>query len=347
MPHKLLAPFPYFGGKSLACKPVWEAFGAVANYVEPFMGSAAMLLGAPEEKRIETVNDFDGFVSNFWRAVKHVPNEVAEYADWPVNENDLFARHGWLVRQRNELTNKLHGDPDFYDAKVAGYWVWGMCAWIGGGWCSGRGPWVYNGNEMVTYKQRLDFDDAEQGIKRQLPHLGTAWCGINKKLPHFGDAGRGINRQIPNTKKRHAFILQWMDALCVRLGDVRIACGDWKRVLSDSVTVRHGLTAVFLDPPYAKGDMDYGSGGMGLGIDANVMAWCIENGNNLKLRIVLCGHAGDHDELLTRGWSVRKWRAKKGYALSKEAKQNTASETLWCSPHCVPEMDSQRSVFEI
>jgi hypothetical protein len=39
----LAAPFPYFGGKSNACAPAWQAFGRVDNYVEPFAGSAAML----------------------------------------------------------------------------------------------------------------------------------------------------------------------------------------------------------------------------------------------------------------------------------------------------------------
>ena len=43
----LAAPFPYFGGKSGASETVWAAFGDVANYVEPFAGSAAMLLNAP------------------------------------------------------------------------------------------------------------------------------------------------------------------------------------------------------------------------------------------------------------------------------------------------------------
>jgi DNA adenine methylase len=41
----IAAPFPYFGGKSGACETVWKAFGTVDNYVEPFAGSAAMLLG--------------------------------------------------------------------------------------------------------------------------------------------------------------------------------------------------------------------------------------------------------------------------------------------------------------
>jgi site-specific DNA-adenine methylase len=65
----LAAPFPYFGGKANACEQVWAAFGAVDNYVEAFAGSAAMLLGAPDSKRIATINDADGFVANFWRAI--------------------------------------------------------------------------------------------------------------------------------------------------------------------------------------------------------------------------------------------------------------------------------------
>ena len=40
----LAAPFPYFGGKSRACSQVWQAFGDVRNYVEPFAGSAAMTM---------------------------------------------------------------------------------------------------------------------------------------------------------------------------------------------------------------------------------------------------------------------------------------------------------------
>ena len=96
------APFPYFGGKSTIAADVWKRFGHdVQNYVEPFAGSAAMLLSrphwTPKRNYIETINDADGQVANFWRAVKHDAEAVAGWADWPVNENDLHARHGWLV----------------------------------------------------------------------------------------------------------------------------------------------------------------------------------------------------------------------------------------------------------
>lgn len=323
----LAAPFPYFGGKSLACKQVWAAFGDVKNYVEPFCGSAAMLLGAPEGRRIETINDYDGFVSNFWRAIAYDPEIVAHYADWPVNENDLLARHIWLVRQRGDLTEKLHADPMYYDPKVAGWWCWGACNWIGSGWCAGDGPWV-------KYEDRI-VNKQEIGVRSELPNLSIA-NGVMRQLPNLSMAN-GVNRKLPNPdgQGRRAFIRDWFCELHKRMREVRVACGDWKRVLSDSVTTLHGLTAVFLDPPYTKGKMDYGAGGMRLGIADDVRQWCVGKGGDPRLRIVLCGHAGEHDELLKHGWTVRKWKARKGYASTAEARANTASETLWCSPHCV------------
>ena len=135
---ELKAPFPWFGGKRKVADIVWKRFGRVDNYVEPFFGSGAVLLSRPVVQGREIINDKDGFVSNFWRALKADPDGVADHADWPSNENDLHARHAWLVPRREELTKRLEGDPEFYDVKIAGWWVWGMSQWIGGGFCSGE-----------------------------------------------------------------------------------------------------------------------------------------------------------------------------------------------------------------
>lgn len=309
----LAAPFPWFGGKALACAEVWAALGDPENYVEPFAGSAAMLLGRDEPGKVETINDADGFVANFWRAVAHDADAVAEHTDWPCNEADLFARHSWLVRERQSLLNSLHGDPDWYDAKIAGWWCWGLCNWIGSGWCSGTGPWIHDGERLVD--------------SRQLPHLGNAGQGVNRKLPHLGDAGKG----------RSAYIREWFSALQDRLRNVRVACGDWSRVVTESVTTRHGMTGVFLDPPYTKGAMDYAAGGVGGALADEVRAWCLHSGHDRNLRIVLAGVAA--------GWHTRTWTARKGYAATDEARENSASETLWCSPHCVPVVESQPGLF--
>lgn len=136
----LKAPFPWFGGKSRAAHLVWRGFGNVTNYVEPFAGSMAVLLRRPaehflERTPIETVNDLDCYLANFWRAVKWAPELVAEHADWPVNEADLHARHRDLVA-RKEFRRRMKREARFYDAEIAGWWVWGLCQWIGSGWCA-------------------------------------------------------------------------------------------------------------------------------------------------------------------------------------------------------------------
>jgi len=57
-----LTAFPYFGSKALVAEPLWEAFGVdVANYIEPFCGSCAVLLARPTPGKIETVNDAHAF----------------------------------------------------------------------------------------------------------------------------------------------------------------------------------------------------------------------------------------------------------------------------------------------
>jgi hypothetical protein len=48
---------------------------------------------------VETVNDKDCYLANFWRALQADPEAVAHWADAPVNEADLHARHQWLVNQ--------------------------------------------------------------------------------------------------------------------------------------------------------------------------------------------------------------------------------------------------------
>ena len=201
------APFPWFGGKSRVAQMVWSRFGAVDNYVEPFFGSGAVLFGRPDWRpgMTETANDKDGYVSNFWRAVSAAPEAVAKWADWPVNENDLHARHAWLVQHRGELSRRLEGDPCFFDAKIAGWWVWGLCSWIGGRWCSGDGPWsVVDG--------KLALGNNGQGINRRRPHLSNSGQGINRQLPHLGDRGQWLQ--------------EWFERLQHRLRDVRICCGD-------------------------------------------------------------------------------------------------------------------------
>ena len=299
----------WFGGKSKIADSVWQRFGDVRNYVEPFFGSGAVLLGRPEGNTgTETVNDLDGFLSNAWRAIQHDPEQVAYYASWPVSECDLHARHLWLVSQRDDLTKKLMGDFEYYNTKIAGFWIWGICAWIGTGWCSGSGPW-----------QSIDgiFTDM-----RKLPHLGTRGQGINRQLPHLGTRGQFIN--------------DLFSQLSNRLRDVRVCCGDWLRIMGPSPTIKLGCTGVFLDPPYAdtanRCDKLYACDS--LSVAHEVQKWCVENGDNPLFRIALCGYEGEH--VMPATWEGLPWKASGGYSnQSRLGNDNCAKERIWFSPHCL------------
>ena len=319
------APFPWFGGKSRAADLIWQRLGNCGNYVEPFAGSLATLLARPHAPGIETVNDLDGFIANFWRAAAQQPDEVACQCDWPVNECDLHARHLWLLAQRDELVDRLQGDPDFCDAKIAGWWVWGISSWIGSGWCSGKGPWVEQGGKMVD--------------SRQLPHL-SASQGVNRQLPHLGNAGTGVHRE--------SVLTDYFAKLAHRLRHVRVCCGDWSRVLGDSPTVKLApVTAIVLDPPYdteANRQADLYTHDA-QGISAAVREWALDHGDDPRLRIVLCGYEGEHD---MPGWSEVPWKAKGGYGSQGDGqgRDNAARERLWFSPHCLPVVPRQASMFD-
>lgn len=316
----LKAPFPYFGGKSTVASEVWARLGNVPNYVEPFFGSGAVLLSRPHVPQTETVNDFDGFLVNAWRSLRLSPDETAQWADWPVSEADLEARHYWLVTKGRKRLESILSDPDGHDPKTAGWWIWGACCWIGSSWCKGDGPWALD--EEGRWFDRKE--SAISGVKRQLPHVGGAGRGIHRQLPHVSGAGRGSR------------IAAYFAALSARLERVRIAHGDFERVLGDSVTVRRGLTAVFLDPPYAS-DCDDVYSHSDTEPARRAAQWCRENGHRKDLRIALCGYAGEHD---LPGWSAYRWKTAGGYgntaAGGGRGKANRHKETIWFSPHCLP-----------
>jgi hypothetical protein len=325
----LRSPYPWFGGKSAVAAQIWMRFGVVDNFVEPFFGSGACLLARPNVSGFETINDFDGLLANFWRALQADPEAVAHHANWPVSECDLHARHAWLNGQRESITARLMGSPDFYDTKAAGWWVWGISSWIGSGWCSGEGPWIVVDGELTDSRQ-LPHLSASQGINRKLPHLSEG-KGINRKLPHLSE-GKGINRKLAD----------YFQSLADRLRDVRVACGDFERVLGPSVTTGVGLTAVVLDPPYdseAADCHDAYAVKAAESVADRARAWAATNGDNPLFRIALCGYTGEHDDEMTdAGWVPYFWKAKGGYGNqgTGRGRENAKREVIWFSPHCLP-----------
>jgi hypothetical protein len=212
--------------------------------------------------------DGSGFIANFWRATKHQPGTVAEWADYPVSHIDLGARHGWLMAQRERIGAELH-NPDWPgDAKVAGWWLWGQCCWIGSGWCDWLG---------------------------KIPHASNAGRGVQAigKIPHVSDAGMEES-QLLTSGGRTAWV--WLHKLTNRLERVRIVHGDWSRCLNNHFGGDN--TAVFLDPPYRAYERLYGTASP---VADAVETWVRENEH---LRIALCGHRDDYK---LAGWDAVEW----------------------------------------
>ena len=262
------APFPYFGGKRTIAETVWRAFGRPKQYIEPFCGSAAVLLSAHEPSSLEVIGDANGFIANFWRAVVAQAEEVARWADYPVSHVDLGARHVWMMGEREALGTALQ-DPHWPgDAKLAGWWLWGQCAWIGSGWCEWTG---------------------------KVPHVSDAGRGIQAtgQVPHVSDAGRGAHEPWTSSGR---VAMRWLRELANRLERVRVVHGSWDRCLNSHYGAE--LTAIFLDPPYKAYEKLYG---VSEPVAAECEAWAKDNAG---LRVALCGHRGDYD---LPGWTEHDW----------------------------------------
>jgi DNA adenine methylase len=324
----LKAPFPWYGGKSRAAELIWARLGDVPNFVEPFFGSGAVLLCRPHVPRLETVNDLDAYLCNVWRALAADPAAVAHWCDRPPNEADQHAVHTWLVGQRETFTARLLGDPDYYDARGAGRWLYGICCWIGSGWCSGDGPW-----QSVNGQLAHTGDTGGNGVHRQLLHLGDAGRGVHRQRLHLRNAGMGVHRTSLTSEGLPAYFA----ALQARLRHVRVCCGDWRRVLGPSVTWVHGLTGILLDPPYQASERvtniythDTAN------VAEDVRQWALDHGEHPLLRIVLCGYETDTYTMPTT-WEKVAWTTNGGYGNLGQGRgrTNAQREVLWCSPGCL------------
>jgi DNA adenine methylase len=72
----LRTPLTYYGGKQALARQIVPLFPAHRVYLEPFAGGAAVLFAKPRAER-ETLNDADGQIMRFWRALRDRPDELA------------------------------------------------------------------------------------------------------------------------------------------------------------------------------------------------------------------------------------------------------------------------------
>jgi DNA adenine methylase len=297
--------FPYFGNKRSVASEVVRRLdtGSLKTYIEPFAGSAAVLLSITSPVSREILNDADALLSNFWRAVKLDGDAVQKHAciGDAVCETDLHARHLHLLAQKENVAAKLMGDPEWYDAKLAGWWVWGQRFSIAH-WCTeAGGPWVSENGQMVKGEGYPSIRKIQPAHRRSNPRRGDFKSGDNIREVHQ------------------------------RLQNVFILCGDWSRAVGTATKEYAGPVGVFLDPPYPDGYVDYGSGNRDVWQD--VQKWCIERGNDPWMRIALCGYE-EHEIMADHDWTAYHWKA---HGTGRLSSSNPDREVIWFSPHCISE----------
>ncbi len=206
-------------------------------------------------------------------------------------------------------------------------------------------------------------EPSEKNPSAKRPNMGPYTAGIQNhpygkaQRPQLADAharGRGVhaNDQAGTCEERRLWLREWMQTLSDRFRNVRVCCGDWKRVCSSpSVTTRLGMTAVFLDPPYRthvegkesrKAGLYATDGSSDLDqLQKDVLKYCLKHGPNPQMRIAICALEGEgYEPLEEAGWEVVPWQSK-GYGMRTEkGKENASRERIWFSPHTiVPDRD--------
>ena len=292
----LKAPFPYYGGKSRWAATVLERLGGdIKVYVEPFAGSLAVLLASDVHAR-EVVCDTNGHICNFWRAIAADPEAVAYWADYPTIHQDLTARHRWLIQWARDNSATLSDDPEWFDAKAAGWWVWGISSWIGGQWCIDKG----NPADQIP---KFTASPGGFGVQAQRVNIPQ----VSDKRPHIDPRGGGQGVQVQRTAlpnapySRGTRLLPWFSALAERLKSVVVLNRSWESALSPTILM-HTRTGpkppvgILFDPPYDvanrvatlyQSDAD----GTSDSVAAASWAWALEHGDTY--RIAYCCHVDD------------------------------------------------------
>ena len=323
-------------------------------FVEPFAGSLAVLLASQPHKR-EVVCDTDGGICNFWRALQADPDAVAHWADWPTIHDDLTARHRYLVKWVQEHGERLREDPEYYDARAAGWWVWGISLWIGGGWCTTNSSGAPVGDTQmpmcrgttgrgVVGRENLPVRD---GVRPAIPgggHTTGAGVAMQRHTLPVGDGKRPAiaPHMRANGERgvvgRGARLQPWLRALADRLKGVIVLNRGWQSAVTTSVLAQTETgpkppVGILLDPPYLTAERHsdvYGSDADGTSDDVarDAFGWAVLHGD--RYRIAYCAHEGDFN--VPSGWTAQT----ETFAGIRDAKRRDRRDLIMFSPACVP-----------
>lgn len=202
----------------------------------------------------------------------------------------------------------------------------------------------WNSHQQARRPSLMNANGHGVHVHARRPNMGGRGGGqgviaprLTRQLPQLSGDGSGSQRGVlsDGILDRSGGLYAYMNELAARLRRVRVCCGGWKRVVTPAVTTYIGVTGVFLDPPYQQDLRELCYSHDAAGISAEVRAWAIEQGDDPKMRIALCGYEDEHGPHMPSTWSVVNWKAGGGYGRTARGKANRHAERIWFSPHCL------------
>jgi len=294
MPRQL---FPYIGGKYTIAPEINRRFGDIDTRIDAFTGSSSWILASPPTK-YEIVNDLDGYVVNYLRAVKYAPDEVARHLDFPRAELELIAYHHYTRDKLPELVSRLGGDPDYCDPILAARWAYVMAYKLDPSLTKPGGWSVHDG--------RLIYERGDGRIRGSLT-----------------SAPKLLARLV-----RERRVSEYVVALSERLRNVQVFWNNFEVVAGKAKRPEFGTVGILLDPPYPRRLRDFDYDTDNADVWHRAARWAVANGDNPRCRIAVCGYNdAESDALFPSAWRRFVWR-RSGIG------QNKDRECIWFSPYC-------------
>ncbi|MFP8952420.1 DNA adenine methylase [Natrialbaceae archaeon A-arb3/5] len=160
-----MSAFPYIGGKTRLARWVIDHLPPHTAYVEPFGGSAAVLLNKPRSD-VEIFNDRDSDVVTFFRVARERPDELAEWCRYvPFSEqlHEEWADEFFAGRRPSD------------DVEKAGQWL------------------------FLRYSQYAGKVNRKSGFKRESPRdekgsrNARNWMNAPERIEQVAERLRGVS----------------------------------------------------------------------------------------------------------------------------------------------------------
>ena len=145
--RNLRTPISYYGGKQVMARHIVPLITIHKRYTEAFLGGAAIFFWK-EQSEVETINDLNGEVINFYQVI------TTDF--WKLNELIQSTLHS---REQYEHAMVIYNHPKLFNPIQRAWAFWTL---TNQGFASKIGSWGYDRSERLTTKKinnkKLEFN---------------------------------------------------------------------------------------------------------------------------------------------------------------------------------------------